>query len=74
MFLSYGLFLLFADDDYNRRGNYNGSNYANYRSGGQSALGLGRRGLGGNGFFERPSFRKGSEVCFFDGCFPDMFL
>lgn len=24
--------------------------------------------------FERPSFRKGSEVCFFDGCFPDMFL
>ena len=24
--------------------------------------------------FERPSFRKGSEVCFFDGCFPDMFF
>ena len=24
--------------------------------------------------FERPSFRKGSEVWFYDGCFPDMFL
>ena len=23
---------------------------------------------------ERPTFSKASELCFFDGCFPDMFL